>query len=223
MSGLWLGIETTGSVGGVAVVRDGCLLSELMLPVRATTSEKVLPAVERALELAGGGRPDGVAVSTGPGSYTGLRIGVATAEGLASGWDALLAGVPTLRAMACAAGPGGPVLASVRARDGEVFATVLEDGEPDARELLPAGVYVAETLVEAVRDLDGMRCVGGGRSELGGLPPRSWLPRPMDVPGPSLVAWLGELAGGGRESRVSPLYLRDFGERACDDITIARP
>ena len=74
-----------------------------------------------------------IAVGTGPGSFTGLRIGVATARGLALATGAPVAGVSTLRALAQTPEPPPPgtlVLPVVDARRGEVFAAGWRDGEP---------------------------------------------------------------------------------------------
>ena len=76
---------------------------------------------------------DRVAVGVGPGSFTGLRIGVATARALAQATGAELAGVSTLRALAEAVAPPEPgtlVLPVIDARRGEVFAAAWRDGEP---------------------------------------------------------------------------------------------
>jgi tRNA threonylcarbamoyladenosine biosynthesis protein TsaB len=77
---------------------------------------------------------DRIAVGLGPGTFTGLRIGVATARALAQGSGAELVGVSTLRALASAAEPAAPagsgVLAVIDARRGEAFAAGWRDAEP---------------------------------------------------------------------------------------------
>jgi tRNA threonylcarbamoyladenosine biosynthesis protein TsaB len=98
--------------------------------------------------LAGAGQTfadvDRIAVGLGPGGFTGLRIGVATARALAQAADAELVGVSTLRALAMAAHPrpGQNVLAVVDARRGEVFAAGWRDGEQlfEPRAIAPAAV-----------------------------------------------------------------------------------
>jgi tRNA threonylcarbamoyladenosine biosynthesis protein TsaB len=99
---LVLGIETSTTQGGVAVIGEDHVLCETVLNVEVTHSERLLPAVDRALgearitlEALGG-----IAVSIGPGSFTGLRIGLSTAKGLAYATGLPLVGVPTLEAMA---------------------------------------------------------------------------------------------------------------------------
>ncbi len=85
-----------------------------------------------------------IGVGVGPGTFTGLRIGVATARALGQSTGAELVGVSTLRALAAAAEPGAPqgtgVLAVIDARRGEAFAAGWRDGEPvlDQAALAPA-------------------------------------------------------------------------------------
>ncbi len=99
---LVLGIETSTKQGGVALVGEAGLLSEYTLNVEVTHSERLLPAVDRVLQDAGLGLDavGGIAVSAGPGSFTGLRIGLSTAKGLAYATGLPVVAVPTLEALA---------------------------------------------------------------------------------------------------------------------------
>jgi tRNA threonylcarbamoyladenosine biosynthesis protein TsaB len=102
---------------------------------------RLLVLVEEVLAAAGAGWPDveRLAVGVGPGGFTGLRLGVATARALAQARGMPLAGVSSLAALAAGAGPG-TVLAVIDARRGEVFAAAWEDGRPllDAVAIAPA-------------------------------------------------------------------------------------
>ena len=94
-----LGIETSSRVSSVAVVSESKILSEINQEVRLTHSETLLPHIEQVLKIADK-KIDAVAVSIGPGSFTGLRIGLAAAKSLAYAWQVKIIGVPTLNAMA---------------------------------------------------------------------------------------------------------------------------
>ena len=97
-----LALETATVVSSVAVATEERVLSELTVETRLTHSETLVPHIEEALRLADTerGTLSAVAVSLGPGSFTGLRIGLATAKGLAYGLGIPLIGVPTLEALA---------------------------------------------------------------------------------------------------------------------------
>jgi tRNA threonylcarbamoyladenosine biosynthesis protein TsaB len=101
---------------------------------------------------------DRVAVGVGPGSFTGLRIGVATARGLAQGWGADLVGVSTLRALAAGV-PAGTVAAVVDARRGEAFAAAWRDGD----ELMAVGAFAPGELADRLATLGSpLLAVGDG-------------------------------------------------------------
>lgn len=99
-----LSIETSTSICSVAVHLDGRLISLSELTEPGAHAERLMLLVEEVLEKAkiGFQELDAIAVSEGPGSYTGLRIGVSTAKGLAFGLNKPLIGVNTLQALASA-------------------------------------------------------------------------------------------------------------------------
>ena len=97
-----LALDTSGLVCSVAVMEDDRLLSEFSIQHKITHSELLLPMMEEikkriSLDL---NTIDAIAVSAGPGSFTGLRIGCATAKGLCLAMNKPLIAVPTLDAMA---------------------------------------------------------------------------------------------------------------------------
>ncbi len=121
---LVMGIDTSTMQGGVALLSEQGLVSEYTLNVKATHTERLLPLIDRALQDAGItlGQVDGLAVAVGPGSFTGLRIGLSTAKGLAVATGKPLVGVSTLEAMAwtlpfCAY----PICPILDARKGEIY------------------------------------------------------------------------------------------------------
>jgi tRNA threonylcarbamoyladenosine biosynthesis protein TsaB len=127
-----LGIETSTLQGGAALVDGEHVVCEHTLSVRVTHSERLLPAIDAVLRDAGVGLTDvgGLAISIGPGSFTGLRIGLSTVKGLAYATGLPVVGVPTLEAMAwllpAARYPICPVL---DARKHEVYAALFRHAE----------------------------------------------------------------------------------------------
>jgi len=123
-----LALETATTTCGVAVLRDDQVVAQAHLHRPRIHSERLTPLVEDVLRHADvqAEALDGVAVSMGPGSYTGLRIGVSTAKGWALATNAALVGVPTLDAYAaqvCPFGTSGDVVcALLDARRDEVYA-----------------------------------------------------------------------------------------------------
>jgi tRNA threonylcarbamoyladenosine biosynthesis protein TsaB len=107
---------------------------------------------------------DRIAVGLGPGTFTGLRVGVATARGLAQSLSAELVGVSSLRALAAGAlaphpllaegSPPATVLAVIDARRGEVFAAAYEAGEDGPRELTSPRALAPETLTGLVAETE---------------------------------------------------------------------
>lgn len=123
-----LALETATSVCSVAVYSDMHCRALLTLDRPRQHAERLVPMVEQALTYAhiSVASVDAVAVSAGPGSYTGLRIGVSTAKGLALAAEAALVGVSSLAALAEHATPtasaGTPILAARAARRSELYA-----------------------------------------------------------------------------------------------------
>ena len=133
-----LAIDTSTMAGGVALLDGDRVVGESLLDVRTTHSERLMLAVDRALGDAGWppASLDGLAVAIGPGSFTGLRIGLATVKGLALALKRPIAAVPTLDAMATqlpwASRPVCPILT---ARRDEVYASLYRwDGTTMQRE-----------------------------------------------------------------------------------------
>ena len=129
-----LAVDTSGPVCGVAVVNGDRVLSELTACNRYTHSVSLMPMVERALESAGLSlaEMDALAAVVGPGSFTGIRIGVATVKGLAHGSGKPCIAVNALEALAESTGRQGEnlVICTLQdARAGQVYAACFRKGE----------------------------------------------------------------------------------------------
>lgn len=120
-----LSIETSTAMCSVALHERGALLALAEIKEPGAHAEKLLLLVDEVFEKAelSFGDLDAVAVSQGPGSYTGLRIGVSTAKGIAYGLDIPLIGINTLQAMAASQplNQGEFVVAVLDARRMEVY------------------------------------------------------------------------------------------------------
>lgn len=119
-----LGIETSTFSGSVSISDDDVLLCEYVFNTGPRHNEVLIPTVERLLSDCGFGKKDldAVCVSTGPGSFTSLRIGVSTAKALCYSLGVDLTGVPSLEILAAnALWSGDDVCAMTDAGRGEVF------------------------------------------------------------------------------------------------------
>ena len=118
-----LAIDTAGRSASAALLRDDALLYETTCNCGLTHSETLLPMIDAALKTAGLS-PAGLdlyAVTAGPGSFTGLRIGLAVVKGMALPADTPCAGVSTLAAQAWCHAGSGTVIAAMDARRGQVY------------------------------------------------------------------------------------------------------
>jgi len=150
---LLLSIESATRVMSVAILEGETLLAEISTFDERVHSERLLPAIDQLLRIADLSLDEigAFAVSMGPGSFTGLRIGLATVKGLALGSDRLVAAVPTLAALTvAAAGAVGPVAALLDARRDEVYAACLEGPGDLGTPLIPDAVLTAEELAAAL-------------------------------------------------------------------------
>ena len=129
---LILSLETSTPICSIAIHQNGLLLGEKSVDLPGAHSEKLMGMIETLLNGSSIGKEqiNAVAVSEGPGSYTGLRIGVSVAKGLAFAGDIPLIAVSTLAALANGAKPRmekpGCVVAMLDARRMEVYREVFD-------------------------------------------------------------------------------------------------
>lgn len=135
-----LGLDSSGLVAGVAIVEDGLLLAEYNVNYKKTHSQTLLPMldeVRKMIELDVESL-DAIAIASGPGSFTGLRIGSATAKGLGMALDKPLVEVPTLEGLAYNLwGTDSLVCPLIDARRNQVYTGIYEfvNAATDAEDL----------------------------------------------------------------------------------------
>ena len=135
---LILGIESTAKAASCALVRDGALIGQYYQCSGLTHSATLLPMAENLLASTGTDKTalDAVAVAQGPGSFTGVRIGVAAVKGLCWALEKPAVGVSTLEAMAWNGvnrGEGTLVCCCMDARRSQVYNAlfIIKDGKPE--------------------------------------------------------------------------------------------
>lgn len=148
-----LAIETATPCGSVALVSGEAVLARAVLSGGRQASETILAAVDGLFRDAGSplGGVSFVAVSAGPGSFTGLRVGMAVAKGFCWGLGARIVPVPTLHALAFrfpfADGTVCPVL---DARRNEVYAALFRWEDGGCRRLLPDMAVAPDALPDRI-------------------------------------------------------------------------
>jgi len=216
-----LGVDSATADAVVGVVADGEVVREARVDPgpdgRPRHSQVLLPEIERSVEAAGGWEEiDRIAVGVGPGSFTGLRIGIATARALAQARGLPIAPVGSLSALArgISASPEGRgrlALPVFDARRGEAFAALMEGGGAErwAPFVAPPG-----ELVDRVRTLD-QAPLAAGDGALGfatELEAAGATVAPPDDPIHRIAARhvcaVGEAAVEASPDRIQPLYLR---------------
>lgn len=205
-----LGIESSSRRGSVALIQGEQLIACLEHEQPNSHAERLLPLIERVCSEAGWPKSslDRLGVGVGPGSFTGLRAGIALAEGLSVGLDRPLIGVGSLLAMAHGAlrEHPGPCCALLDARRGEVFAAVYGENR---RELCAPTTLLPEQLPNLYEEHGVLTVVGEVASELahGRIHARS--PN-LDLPH---ARWIAVLAGqlDEADSPPDPQYVRGIG------------
>lgn len=216
---LVLGIETATRTGGVALVGKDGVVAEYTSNIEVTHSERLMAMVDRLLRDTGISLSsiEGVAVSTGPGSFTGLRIGIATVKGIALASDKPVAAVPTFAALAWNLPHAAHLICPLLdAKKKEVYAAIYRAGDGAPEVLLPETVLPLSELAGRIKE--PVIFTGAGardfRQELLGLLGSRALFAPLSatVPSAASVAELGRkaLQAGERANveALAPLYIR---------------
>lgn len=229
-----LGLDTSTSELTVATALAGQVAAERSLAAdqtgRPRHAQELLPAIEAVVDVAGGWPEiERIAVGVGPGTFTGLRIGIATARALAQARALPIVAVSSLEALAAgvkpSTSPGRPRLALIDAKRGEVFGALFGD---DGTRLWDDAVHQPGALAGLLTELDTAAfAIGDGaqrfRDEVvgaGALVPYDDDPAHRVMA--SAVCGIGERNGPSGLERIQPNYLRRpdaevWRERAVSD------
>lgn len=216
---LLLAIDTAGERCSAAILRlpDGALLSRADPVIGRGHAEQLMSVIEAVLGQAGAGWGDlaKLGVGIGPGSFTGIRVGVSAARGLALALQLPVVGVSSLEALAEPHWRGGAVLAVHDAKRGEVYAAL--HGQ-DGMELQPPTAMSPDALpgfCAPVGDGSPLVLTGSGTAiaaaELDG---RDLIQRPAADASADIAAIARLAAGRTPAAPPSPLYLRGADAKA---------
>ncbi|MDA8387869.1 MAG: tRNA (adenosine(37)-N6)-threonylcarbamoyltransferase complex dimerization subunit type 1 TsaB [Nitrospiraceae bacterium] len=222
-----LGVETATMQGGVAITgAEGSMLAEIRLNVRTTYSERLLPALDYLLTQTGLdiGQIELLAISAGPGSFTGLRVGFGLVKGIAYAFPGKkVVAVPTLEAFAWRLPfSSAPVCPLLDARRGELYGGIFAWSGNGFCRLVPESVLSPEGWIRAAAGVcgperDKIILLGEGariyRERFSaGLGEKALFAPPEVTPGAACVAYLGaRMAAEDRfadPARLVPLYIR---------------
>ena len=170
-----IGIDTATTTASVALIDDGLLISEKVYPSRETTgngrglnsksnhAEIIIPLIDSLFEATHISLADvtGFALSIGPGSFTGLRIGLSTVKGLAYGWQIPVVGVSTLMAYAALVSDhDGLVCSLIDAGKGEVYAALFQKTDDVIKRVTDDTIGSVANAMEMVRHFqNGAPCL----------------------------------------------------------------
>lgn len=170
-------IETATAACSVALIEAGQVLAERHELVGRGHAERLVPMIA---ELPDGGRAARILVDVGPGSFTGIRVGIAAARGLGLGWGATVHGMSSLALVAAAAGGAGPLAVVLEGGHGELFMQAFATSP-----LAPAGELLSLPPAAVRERAAGLRLVGDGVRWLDSpdprAAPRGALPRAADA------------------------------------------
>jgi tRNA threonylcarbamoyladenosine biosynthesis protein TsaB len=165
-----LGIDTASAACSVAIANETTIVSEQSLLIPQIHSEKLVPLINDTLQTArlDFHELDGIAVSIGPGSFTGLRIGLSVAKGLAFSAGMPLVSVGTLEAIAYdlfwrnKIGDAENILSLIDARRDEVYAAMYKTTPAGILEVIPAAAYSITQILEISSKWEKIYVVGDG-------------------------------------------------------------
>ena len=202
-----LAIDTCLDACQAALIDGDAVVFRRSEPMHRGHQERLAPMLAEAMAEAGArfSELDRIGVTVGPGSFTGLRVGLAFAKGLAIARGIPCLGVGVLEALAASAGERGRVLAAIDAKRAQAYLQLFEDGRAlsDAEAVL---LEDARAWIERHGGFDGLAIVGSGASLLADIAPGA-RSLPLAAPDPLAIARLA-LAAEPSAAPPRPIYLR---------------
>lgn len=156
-----LAIETAATVCGIGLAENETTCTELSAAQPGAHAENILPLIREIVHRHGISLRaiDAIAVSQGPGSFTGLRIGMSAAKGLSYGLDVPLISVPTLPILAYqACETGRPICAVLPSIRGEFFYQFFTGDPLDESARTPPGIGKPDTISSQIQDTMCLAC-----------------------------------------------------------------
>lgn len=163
---LVLAVDTTTPAGSVALLRNTNLIAEFNQDSSTTFSERLLPAVQFILKSSGMTIKDidGFAVAVGPGSFTGIRIGLSTIKSFAYASGKPVAPVSTLMALAMKLLPSCRLICPlIDAKKKEIYAALFESKRGRLEEIIPQGAYSPDVFFSRLPTHRIIHFIGGGK------------------------------------------------------------
>lgn len=222
-----LAIDTALDVCAACVATDESddLLAEETMPLARGHAEALLPLIERVMARVEGGFESlsRVAVTVGPGSYTGLRVGLSAARAIGLATGIPVVGVTTLSALLApqlALDGEGVIVAAIDARHGAVYLQAMSIASGVA---VPPSHLSLDDAVSALGDRP-MTLVGSGAPALAAAARARGLPVEVAETGPPPIAWVASLGlvADPDQALPRPLYLRGPDAAPQDHARLAR-
>ncbi len=215
-----LALDTTTNSGSVAILEDSRLVAEVDSETSSSHSARLLRSIDHLMRLASWDIKDvdGFAAAAGPGSFTGIRVGLSTIKALAFASGKPVAAVSSLAALAeKLKDTGGRLLCPlIDAKKGEVYGALYELGDGKLKEIIPQGAYGPDALLSLIPARRLVHFLGTGvttygqkiRARFGDrahFPDRSlFIAREVGVLGREILAG----GGGVRGEALEPIYYR---------------
>jgi tRNA threonylcarbamoyladenosine biosynthesis protein TsaB len=202
-----LAVDTSSERGSVCIAEDGEVLGEVRLRSSVQHSDRLFRSIDFLFRYTAFGLKDIdlFAAARGPGSFTGLRVGLAAMEAFSAAHAKPAAGVSTLEAIAWRCGGAGLIASVIDARRGEIYAGLYRCTGMELTEVEPPVVMTPGAWFPRLPDSEIVFCGDGALLYRSYINRAGWSVREMDL---YLASAIAKLAQSPNRSPLSPLYVR---------------